>query len=259
MLLANTRGPRIVLHFGAISSTAERRSARLRELNVEATEVWAMECAAAGVPLVFASSFGVYGNGPKAEVGKHCLTEYARSKWDAERKICRRYALGSTILRLTNVYGPGEETKPGQSFCYETARKLSAGETVEIYEPDPARDWVPVSSVVKVVRGIVLRCAGGARHPNRIFEIGSGVPRTFREMAYMIGDAIGIPPARQRELIRSVPLPDGMVGRYQLGTCAAPPDASFEKQIGAYQDGRANHHLREWLRPIFGPPSCCDV
>ncbi len=242
-LLHRTQGPRMVFHFGAIARTDALDAAVLRALNVESSAEWARECERHGVPLVFASSFGVYGNGPKEAVGRYCQTPYAESKWAAEVAIRKIHPRGAAILRLSNVYGRGEERKGDQAFCYRAAQTLVNGAPVRVYDPDPRRDWVSVDRVAAVCHAIAFRHQNGQAFRAGEFEVG-GERHTFTDVVGLVAEAIGRLPA----IVRS-PLPESMVGRYQLDTESDP--APLRRAVGFTGDPMETA-LKRWLGPIFG-------
>lgn len=235
--IKNSRGPCCVLHFGAISSTSAEDDGVLEGANVLSTRLWGELCSEFDIPLVFASSLGVYGNpkdwSKRVASEEAALTPYARSKVRAEKALSNRKT--ACILRLSNVYGPGEETKPGQAFVHFAAEKIRKGEPVTIYDPDPYRDWLYVDDVVQVCREVVEKRLAG------VFELGGGQSYAFGRVAQLAADAVG----RLYAQIDERTMPAEMRRRYQLNTLAdlAPlRNAGVEWTPTSLYDG-----LRKWL------------
>lgn len=93
--------------------------------------------------LVFASSAGVYGNPDDP----HPLSWYALYKKRAEELVLQ---FRGTAFRFFNVFGPGEEHKPGQNspfFRYTVS--ILKNEPILMYDQDERRDFVSTNLVCK--------------------------------------------------------------------------------------------------------------
>jgi dTDP-L-rhamnose 4-epimerase len=114
---------------------------------------------------------------------------YAATKL-AQENILRAWSssFGSalTVLRLQNVYGPGQSvSNPYSGVLTFFARELSQGRSIEVFEEGGiVRDFVHVSDVVSSI----VSALGGPRHPGelRTFDIGSGAHGTLAEYAAIL-------------------------------------------------------------------------
>ncbi|MDQ6616039.1 MAG: NAD-dependent epimerase/dehydratase family protein [Actinomycetota bacterium] len=117
------------------------------------------------------------------------LTPYGATKAAAEMLLSTYnavYAVRSSWLRLTNVYGPGMGHK--DSVIPRLLKAAGAGATFEVYgDGDQLRDYVYVSDVVSAVRLAVAdgRWAGPV-------VIGSGVSTSVLDLAGMVREVTGV-------------------------------------------------------------------
>lgn len=156
-----------VFHFAADSSTDCKAvdAQRDYDLTERLSSEWKER-------LIFASSAGVYGND-----GETPLTWYAFFKKKAEEKVLEN---GGTAFRLFNVFGPGEELKPGQnSPFYRYTMALKNREKIVMYDESERRDFVPVLRVCRDMTRII-------EHPRKYsgswFDCGTGHPMSFGEV-----------------------------------------------------------------------------
>ena len=199
-----------------------------------------------GCPLVYASSAAVYGDGrhgfresPECERPR---SPYAVSKWAFDQLLRRRFASAPPSvpvvgLRYFNVYGPGESHKGRMAsvvwHCFEAIRR---GESPRIFAGSEGflRDFVSVDDVVDVN----LHFLAAATRRLAILNVGTGKPRSFRELADIVSAATGGPAPIE------IPFPEDLRGQYQEYTCAdlaalraagyVAPMRSLEEGIGAY-------------------------
>jgi dTDP-L-rhamnose 4-epimerase len=167
---------------------------------------------------------------------------YALSKYDQERMcllIGRAYDVPTVALRLFNVFG----TRQAVSNPYTGVLAIFASQLLNDHAPLvfedglQRRDFVSVYDVVQACRLAleVPEAAGG------VFNIGSGHAYTVREVAAMMGAALG------------KPIPPHVSGKYRMGDirhCFA--DITLACEVLGYrpavllEDGLAE--LAEWLR-----------
>ena len=163
----------VVFHLAAVTRR-ERFVAEPHEsydINVTGALATLDYCQKVGARCVFTSTSAVYdagaSQGPLAEDGpvKPTLL-YGVSKWVAEN-ICRRHQTPVVILRLFNVYGPGQHPDflvPYIIDCLQQRRPIT------LRMPQAQRDFVYVDDVVSAL--IKAGQVQGANHA--IFNIGSG-------------------------------------------------------------------------------------
>lgn len=177
---SSLRGVDSVVHLAAVASVPEsiRNPERTYRVNVEGTKVLLESSVAASVKkFVFASSCAVYGDTKRLPIVENAptnpLSPYAASKLKGEG-MCRtysgRFADGTTILRLFNVYGPRQERSAYGTVITRFVDRLKAGKSPEIHGDGlQTRDFVYVTDVVEAIV-LALEC-GRSRE---VYNIGSG-------------------------------------------------------------------------------------
>jgi dTDP-L-rhamnose 4-epimerase len=94
---------------------------------------------------------------------------------------CRAFGSGVSVLRLQNVYGPGQS--PGNPYTGVLtlfAQLARAGKSLDIYEDGQiVRDFVHVDDVSQAIVKAVRRPASGVR----LLDIGTGAPTTIEVAA----------------------------------------------------------------------------
>ncbi len=214
--------PRAVLHQGACAVTTEWDGRYMMESNYRYSTRLLDYCLAEGVALIYASSAAVYGAGrvfredqPDAE---RPLNVYGYSKLLFDQYVRRRLASARSQivgLRYFNVYGPGEAHKDGMASvaCHLYGQIRDDGEArlfegSDGYEAgEQRRDFVYVDDVAAVNLWFL-------EHPDvsGVFNVGTGHSETFNDLARAVIDWCG------RGVIRYVPFPQSLVGRYQSFT-----------------------------------------
>lgn len=164
---------------------------------------------AAGVErVIFTSSREAYGEPTALPVSEEYplnpKNAYGASKVAGEvycRAVQSSYGLDVSVLRLANVYGPGDRDRVIPIWL-ERARR---GEDLELYGGEQVLDLVPVDLVVAALR----RAAETPLHGQPV-NIGSGVGTTLRALAARIQELPGVSvglrvlPARAVEVTRFV-------------------------------------------------------
>lgn len=247
-----------VIHMGAISSTTERNVDLIVETNFRySCRLWEW-CARTKVPFVYASSAATYGDGSNGFEDREDrqylaslrpLNAYGWSKHLFDRWVCDRVGRGGPApqrwagLKFFNVFGPNEFHKDAQrSVALQIVEQIQRKEPVKLFasdRPDYAdggqmRDFVWVGDCVD----IALWFAEAAR-PNGIYNVGSGVARSFADLARSVYAGMAVPPA-----IQYVPMPDALKGKYQYFTQASmkklaaagytKAPTALEKGVGSY-------------------------
>jgi UDP-glucose 4-epimerase len=173
----------------------------------------------AAVPVVFASSAAVYGDGSIGRISERSpvrpLSPYGVDKLSCELNgfvASRLYQVPTCGLRFFNVYGPGQDPNSPYSgvisiFC----TRLKAGQQVTIYgDGQQTRDFIYVGDVVRALLVAMNRCTLGGE----IFNVCTGVATTVVDLALLIGQVLGkkpkivFGPPRDGEVRHSVGDPD---------------------------------------------------
>jgi UDP-glucose 4-epimerase len=189
-----------VIHFAArkqVGESTERPAWYYREnIGGLANLLTAMEQAAVS-QLVFSSSASVYGGSSGAVTESEptkAISPYAETKLAGEWLVtaaCSAWGLGATSLRYFNVAGAGRP-ELGDTAVLNLVpmvfERLDAGEPPLIFgddydTPDGTciRDYVHVVDVAEAHLA-ALEPIGSAGGENRIFNIGTGVGTSVREM-----------------------------------------------------------------------------
>jgi UDP-glucose 4-epimerase len=158
--------------------------------------------------VVFSSSREVYGEVDRLPVAEDQPLDpknaYGASKVADElycRAFQRSYGLNVSVVRLANVYGPGDRDRVIPIWL-DRARR---GEELELYGGEQVIDFVPVSLVAEV-----LRRGGDLALGEQPINIGSGTGTRLRDLAARIQALPGVDvdlrllPARDVEVTRFV-------------------------------------------------------
>lgn len=124
---------------------------------------------------------------------------YASTKYMQELLLEQAFwgtGVGVGILRLQNVYGPGQSlNNPYTGVLSIFTRQIAEGKTLNIYEDgEITRDFVLVSDVAEAFR----RIGTIETLPGQIVDIGSGEPATILDVARELLRLMGEDPARTK-------------------------------------------------------------
>jgi dTDP-L-rhamnose 4-epimerase len=125
----------------------------------------------------------------------HPTSVYAATKLAQEHIISAWSAANGTdvsILRLQNVYGPGQSlTNPYTGIVSLFGGLATAGGTIDIYEDgEIVRDFIYIDDVVKAFSAAMAR----PLHGGRLLDIGSGRPTTIARLAQAVVALTAAPP-----------------------------------------------------------------
>ena len=155
--------------------------------------------ARSGIRLVFASSGGtVYGKLQASRAAEAHPTQptcaYGVSKLAVEnylRLFASMWGLDAVTLRISNPYGPGQDTARNFGAVTTFARRALNREPITIYgDGSVIRDYLYISDLVAAVVK-----AGEMRGGVDVMNIGSGVGRSLNEVVDTIAAALGRPVA----------------------------------------------------------------
>ncbi|MFM8314856.1 MAG: NAD-dependent epimerase/dehydratase family protein [Deltaproteobacteria bacterium] len=143
-----------------------------------------------GAKLVYASTAGLYGNGPvpmKEDQPKEVLTVYGRSKLKmdemAEELFSKRHIVG---LRYFNVFGPREAHKGRPaSMIYHLYHQMKEGHRPRIFNwGEQIRDFI-------YVKDVVLANLKAVEAPSGIYNVATGVGTSFNELIRVLNEVLG--------------------------------------------------------------------
>ncbi len=181
-------GPEIIFHLAAQSSVRQSALDPVADAdsNVLGTISLLSAAAAEGVDkIVFSSTGGaIYGNPDTIPCDEDTpvspLTPYALSKYVSElylKLFYQTYGLAYTILRYSNVYGPGQDPNGEAGVISIFAGLMLRGRSPNIYgDGEQERDFVYVSDVVEANLAAMYHGDG------RTYNIGTGEPVTINRI-----------------------------------------------------------------------------
>ncbi|MBJ7264525.1 MAG: ADP-glyceromanno-heptose 6-epimerase [Burkholderiaceae bacterium] len=229
---------RAIVHQGACSDTTERNGAYMMDNNYRVTLELFEYAQAKRIPFIYASSAAVYG-GSSVYVehidNERPLKVYGYSKFLFDQVLrARMSSLTAQVigLRYFNVYGPREQHKGRMASVafHNMSQFLNEGH-VRLFAgwdgyPDggQSRDFISVEDVVAVnlhfldnpqVSG-VYNCGTGRAQPFN--DVAAAVVNTLR--VEQGESALALPELVKNGLIRYIPFPDDLKGRYQSFTQA---------------------------------------
>ena len=177
-------------------------------ISAQLTILEACKTAAPGAHLIFASTRQVYGTSRSLPVSEdqpaNPIDINGIHKLTAERYhllYSRLGAVQSTVLRLTNTYGPGMRTNgPNSTFLGAWIRNLMKGNPIPIFgEGLGIRDLTHIDDVVEAF----MYAATHRTHTvDEIFNVGSDSPVTLLEIAQHLTSL-----SHARSKIEFVPFP----------------------------------------------------
>ncbi len=250
------RDVELVVHMGAVSSTTEPDADKIVHTNFTLSRDLFRWCADRQRRFVYASSAASYGDVTDFEdrddvaslAALRPLNAYGWSKalFDlfAARQAARDYAPPQWAgLKFFNVYGPNEEHKHSmKSVASQIWPQVRDGHSVQLFRsyregvPDggQTRDFVYVRDVADVVAWLSKN-----EQVNGIYNLGSGVARTFEDLAKAVFTAAGKPAQ-----IEYTPMPPAIRDKYQYFTQARmerlrtagynQPMTTLEEGVGEY-------------------------
>ncbi len=236
-----------VLHEGACSDTMETDGHYMMENNYRYSLEILNHCQNEEVPFLYASSASVYGGGGVFKESREYespLNVYAYSKFLFDQVVRRRWANRNAQIagfRYFNVYGQREQHKGRMaSVAYHFFNQYRADGYVKLFEGcdgyangGQLRDFVSVEDVVKVNMFFL-------DHPGKsgIFNLGTGKAQSFNDVAVATintiraskGEgALTLAQMQQQQIIRYIPFPEQLKGKYQSYTQA---DMTAMREIG---------------------------
>jgi ADP-L-glycero-D-manno-heptose 6-epimerase len=218
---------RTIYHLGACSATTETDAGYLMENNFGYTKALAQWALPRGVRLVYASSAATYGDGTHGmdDGTDHLETLRPLNAYGYSKHLFDLHARGNgwidkiAGIKYFNVYGPNEghkgEMRSLVAKAYEQILETGKVCLFRSHRPDykdgeQVRDFVYVKDAVDMTIHI-------AENPsaNGLFNIGTGTPRTWIDLATALFRALDREP-----VIEFIDMPEHIRNQYQYHTCA---------------------------------------
>lgn len=205
-----------IIHLGACSDTTATDFNMVMGKNYEYTMDLYELAIELNIPMIYASSASVYGNGDNGfkEVRQceHPLNIYAFSKYLSDRHILNDMHLHDTQivgLRFFNVYGPQEHHKGAMasviSHFFKQAK--NKGEVNPFEGSDEfLRDFIYVEDVCNMISFFMDN-----PQSKGVFNCGTGQARSFLDIANIVAKRYNVD-------VKPIPFPEHLKGKYQKFT-----------------------------------------
>jgi ADP-L-glycero-D-manno-heptose 6-epimerase len=204
----------VIFHQAAITDPRHPDDDATWRINVDSFDLLVDLARDQGARLVYASTAGVYGNGPspqREDQDKELFSVYGKSKLHTDEVAAGRWDRQPIIgLRYFNVFGP-HEAKKGRaaSMIYHLARQIASGKRPRLFtDGSQKRDHIYVKDCVRA--NLLAMTA-----PSGVYNVGTGIGTSFNELVFHIGKALGVTPDIDY-------IDNPYTGTYQDDTCADP-------------------------------------
>ncbi|MFC0878366.1 ADP-glyceromanno-heptose 6-epimerase [Saccharicrinis sp. FJH2] len=226
-----------IFHLGACSDTTQTDKKIFDELNLNYTKKLWSSCIKYGIPFLYASSAATYGDGSNGYSDEHELISelkplnlYGQSKqdfdmWALQQEVKPLFWAG---LKFFNVYGRNEIHKNSMAsvvlHSFNQIQKqgyvnLFRSHRDDVKDGDQSRDFIYVDDVCDVMMFYMEEMPASG-----IYNVGTGINRTFSDLARATFKALGLSPN-----IKYVDTPLKLRGQYQYYTKA---DISKLRSVG---------------------------
>lgn len=179
----------VVIHAAAKISVVESQKDPLEYIRTNVIGTMNLLARCPDAHFVYLSTAGIYGEGEHTvDSPVRPSSVYAATKYAGEVAV-RSFAKSFTILRLSNVIGPGERGEANVYQVFETA------EVLPIYGDGlQTRDFVHVDQVRERIRYCAKTKLQG------VYNVASGKSKTILEVAREFGKPMKFFPAREGEI-----------------------------------------------------------
>lgn len=182
-----------LIHEAAITDTTLADDTKMMMVNYEGSKNVLDFCLQEKIPLVYASSAGVYGETKAIAREDQKLTPhniYGYSKYIFDCHVLKVVKQGKTPpivgLRYFNVYGPREYHKAkAASMTYQLYLQMKGGKRPRIFKHgEQQRDFIYVKDVARItVEALESK-------ESAILNVGTGVPRSFNDIISALNKAL---------------------------------------------------------------------
>ena len=179
--------PSIVCHFASgsnISRAEENKDKEFRDVVSSTSTLISVLREIKNLKFLYLSSQAVYGFPKELSVNEKCfpfpVTEYGKNKLEVE-KIISASELNYLILRVSSVYGPTQDYNKSGAIA-KFINKLKKDEPPIVFNSlETFSDYIYIDDVVSAII-LFIMCWGELNINREIFNLGSGVPVTLREL-----------------------------------------------------------------------------
>ncbi len=227
--LKDHRLPQIsgIVHLGACSATTERDGDFLLRNNYHYTRSLCEWSLKNDVRFVYASSGATYGDGSRGYSDDDTVTPTLRplNMYGYSKHMFDLWAMKHQLfdrivgLKFFNVFGPYEDHKGDmRSVVHKSFHQIQRTGEVSLFKSlhpeykdgEQMRDFVYVKDAAAVTLHFLTN-----RHYNGLFNCGTGVARTWKDLATAVFSAMNLKPN-----IQFIDLPEHLRGKYQYFTQA---------------------------------------
>ncbi len=224
-----------IFHLAAITDPRYGNDEELLRKNIRGFKNIIEKARKEGTKLIYASTAGVYGNGPtpmKEEQEKEIQTKYGLSKLITDEMASHYFQEMHIIgLRYFNVYGPREEHKGRpSSMIYHIITKIMNNEKIKLFKyGEQSRDHIYVKDAVEAtIKALEAKKSG-------IYNVGTGIATSFNELLGIINKTLGT-------RVEAEYINNPYEGTYQNKTMA---DTKKAEQMMGF---KAKYNLEEGIR-----------
>ncbi len=242
-----------IIHLGACSATTERDADYLLRNNYAYTRSLCCWAQANNARFVYASSAATYGDGSRGYDDVDSVTPslqplnmYGYSKhmfdlWALREGLFSKAPNPIAGLKYFNVYGPYEGHKGDMRSVVHKSHgqvgadgkgivKLFKSHRPDYQDGEQMRDFIYVKDAVDVTLFLLEN-----KNVGGLFNCGTGIARTWRDLVTAVYSAMGHPPQ-----IEYIDMPEHLQGKYQYFTEAKPDKlraAGYSKPFTTLEDG----------------------
>jgi ADP-L-glycero-D-manno-heptose 6-epimerase len=183
-----------VIHEAAVTDTTLADDAKMMAVNYNGSKNVLDFCLERKIPLVYASSAGVYGETKSIaredqKLTPHNTYGYSKYLFDCQvsKIIAKKGSPRIVGLRYFNVYGPGEYHKgSAASMTYQLYLQMKQGKRPRVFKyGEQKRDFIYVKDVAR----ITVEALGLKR--SAILNVGTGKARSFNDIIAALNKALG--------------------------------------------------------------------
>ena len=251
-----------IFHIGACSSTTERDLDFLMDNNVNYSKsLWAL-ATEKGIPFIYASSAATYGDGNLGYSDDHAKVDELKpmNPYGWSKQIFDQWVLKRTKtpprwfgLKYFNVYGPNEYHKEDmRSLVHKGFGQINDDAKIRLFKShkedfkdgEQLRDFIYVKDVC---RAMIEMCLDEGKAENGIYNLGTGVARSFKDLAVATFKAMA-----KEENIEFFDMPESIRDQYQYYTQAEMgkfqknfPEFKFSTLEEGVTDYIQNHLMKE--------------
>ncbi len=252
----NCKSIKLIIHLGAITSTTETDARLIVKNNITLSLfIWSW-CVENKKRLIYASSAATYGDGTNSfddseknnylsrliPLNLYGWSKHLFDKFIVNQKIKPLQYVG---LKFFNVYGPNEFHKSEmRSIVLKIFQKVSNNQTVKLFKShnpmyndgEQMRDFIYVKDVIKIIRWFIDN-----EHINGIFNVGTGKPRSFQDIAISVFKNSNI-----KKKIKYINTPKNIREQYQYFTKANIKklrNSGYKQKFFSLEDG-----IKDYIR-----------